>query len=60
MSQWEQIQKHYPTQHPLTEEEQLHTPLCLTEVFAAYKFGTQTLFALFDSTPVWTEQPNTG
>ena len=60
MSQWEQIQNHYPTQHPLTEEEQLHTPLCFTEVFAAYKFGTQTLFALFDSTPVWTEQPNTG
>ena len=60
MSQWEQIQKRYPTQHPLTEEEQLHTPLCFTEVFAAYKFGTRTLFALFDSTPVWTEQPNTG
>ena len=60
MSQWEQIQKCYPTQHPLTEEEQLHTPLCFTEVFAAYKFGTWTLFALFDRTPVWTEQPNTG
>ena len=59
MSQWEQIQKRYPTQHPLTEEEQLHTPLCFTEVFAAYKFGTRTLFALFDRTPVWTEQPNT-
>ena len=59
MSQWEQIQKRYPTQHPLTKEEQLHTPLCFTEVFAAYKFGTRTLFALFDRTPVWTEQPNT-
>ena len=52
MSQWEQIQKRYPTQHPLTKEEQLHTPLCFTGVFAAYKFGTWTLFALFDSTPV--------
>ena len=60
MSQWEQIQKRYPTKYPPTEEEQLHTPLCFTEVFAAYRFGTQTLFALFDSTPVWTEQPNTG
>ena len=60
MSQWEQIQKRYPTKYPPTEEEQLHTPLCFTEVFAAYRFGTRTLFALFDSTPVWTEQPNTG
>ena len=59
MSQWEQIQKCYPTKYPSTEEEQLHTPLCFTEVFAAYRFGTRTLFALFDDTPVWTEQPNT-
>ena len=60
MSQWEQIQKRYPTKYPPTEEEQLHTPLCFTEVFAAYKFGTRTLFALFDDTPVWTGQPNVG
>ena len=60
MSQWEQIQKRYPTKYLPTEEEQLHTLLCFTEVFAAYRFGTRTLFALFDSTPVWTEQPNAG
>ena len=59
MSQWEQIQKHYPTQHPLTEEEQLHTPLCFTEVFAAYKsalrpylpYLTEPLFGQNSQTP---------
>ena len=60
MSQWEQIQKRYPTRHPLTEEERTHVPLCFTEVFTAYRFGTQTLFALFDEHPVWTNQPNVG
>ena len=60
MSQWERLQRSYPTRHPLTEEERLQTPLCFIETFTAYKFGTQTLFALFDKDPVWTEQPNTG
>ena len=60
MSQWEQVQKRYPTKYSTNEEEQLYTPLCFTEAFAAYRFGTRTLFALFDGTPVWTEQPNAG
>ena len=53
MSQWEKLKQAYTTRFPPTTEEQKFIP-CFKDSFAANKLGTQTLFALFNDSPVST------
>ena len=54
MSQWEKLKQAYTTRFPPTTEEQKFIPFCFKDSFAANKLGTQTLFALFNDSPVST------